>query len=75
MVWNQIGKNVRKATNGMSSKIFGMIKPPRSLYSEILRKAEGVESAYPHKQAQKILQEMESKKSQAIAFVRRFQNC
>ena len=75
MNWNTVGRNFRKATDGLLSKIFGVIKPNRSTYSKIPIKAELVGNAYPHVQTEKILLEIELKNSRAIQFVRRFQNC
>ncbi|MDH5460019.1 MAG: hypothetical protein OEW71_03165 [Candidatus Bathyarchaeota archaeon] len=75
MNWNKIGKNVKETTNDLSSKIFGIMKPSKSPYLKIPRKAGIVKSPYSHEQAKKILREIELKKSRAIALVRRFQNC
>lgn len=75
MNWNKIGKNVRKATGGVSSKIFGMMKTPRPPYLKTLETAELVGSVYRYGQREKILREIEAKRSQAFGFVRRFQNC
>ena len=74
MNWNIVGKHVRKTTDGLLSKILGVIKPNRSTYSKILREAELVGNAYPHAQTEKILLEIELKNSRTIQFVRRFQN-
>jgi len=74
MNWNIVGKHVRKTTDDLLSKILGVIKPNRSTYSKILRKAELVGNVYPHAQTERILLEIELKNSRAIQFVRRFQN-
>ena len=74
MSWNRIGKNVRKATDGLSSKIFGMMRPSKSSHLGISRRTELDENAYQSMQTEKILREIESKKSQVVASVRGFQN-
>jgi len=74
MSWNRIGKSVRKATDGLSSKIFGMMKPSKSSYLGTSRRTELDENVYPSVQTEKFLREIESKKSQAVASVRGFQN-
>jgi len=74
MNWNKIGNNVRKATDGLSSKIFGIMKPSRLPYLRIPRRTEPVGNVYQQERSEKILREIESKKSQAVALVRGFQN-
>jgi len=74
MNWNTVGRNFRKATDGLLSKIFGVIKPNRSTYSKILRKAELVGKVYPDVHTERILLEIELKNCRAIQFVRGFQN-
>jgi hypothetical protein len=74
MNWNKIGNNVRKATDGLSSKIFGIMKPSRLPYLRFHRRTELVGNVYPYERSEKIVREIESKKSQAAASVRGFQN-
>lgn len=74
MNWNMVGNNVRKAMDGLSSKIFGIMKPSKSPYSKILRKTELVGNVYVHAQDEKILREIEIRKSRAIGVLRSFQN-
>jgi len=75
MNWNKIGKNVRKSTGSVSSKVFGIMKTPRSQHLKTSENAELVGSVYRYEQREKILREFEVKRSQAFKFVRRFQNC
>jgi hypothetical protein len=74
MILNKIAKNVRKSTDVASGEIFGVIKPYRLLCSNIPRKAELVGNVYSYAQTEKILGEIELRKSRAIEFVRGFQN-
>jgi hypothetical protein len=75
MNWNKIGKNLRKGTGGVSSKVFGIMKTFRSQHLKTSENAELVGSVYRYEQREKILREFEVKRSQAFEFVRRFQNC
>jgi len=75
MNWNKIGKNIRKGTITVSSKVFGIMKTPRSQHLKTSENAELVGSVYRIEQRQKILREFEVKRSQAFKFIRRFQNC
>ena len=74
MNWGEVGKNVRKATDGLSTKIFGIMKPSKSPHSKIPRGTELVGNVYLHAETQKILREVEFKKSRAFEVVRRFHN-
>ena len=74
MNWNEVGKNVRKTSNSLSSKIFGIINTPKSRHLEISGKEKSVGNTSQYYRTKKILLEVELKKSQAISFVRRFQN-
>ena len=47
MSWNRNGKNVRNATDGLPSKIFGIMKPSKSPYLRIPRRTELVGNVYP----------------------------
>lgn len=60
MNWNKIGKNVRKATNGVSSSIFGIMKSRldkqagKTLTEAEIKKSQAIElirkssNIYPH---------------------------
>jgi hypothetical protein len=75
MNWNKIGKNGRKTAWGLSSKVFGIMKTPRSQHLKTSKNGELDGSVYRIEQREKILREFEVKRSQALEFVRRFQNC
>lgn len=74
MNWNETGKIIRKAGEGISEKIFGAIQPFRLLDFKTPRKARSFETCSSGKSVQKILWEIKLKKSRAIEFNRRFQN-
>ena len=72
MNWNNVGRNVRKVTDGISSKIFGIMKPSKLPSSKI--QEEWIKKSDSYNQMKKVVNEIELKKSRAIEFVRRFQN-
>lgn len=72
MNWNNVGKNVRKITDGISSEIFGIMKPSKLPSSKI--QEEWIKKSDSYNQMKKVVNEIELKKSRAIEFVRRFQN-
>jgi len=74
MSLNEIGNNVRKATDIVSSKIFRVIKQSRSQYPIIPGRAELVENIHAHTQGEKIMQKIECRRSRAIEFLCRVQN-
>ena len=71
---NKNGKNVRKAPEETSNRIFGIMNPRKPPYSRSHGETEPGNSVYLYEQAEKILREIEVKKGWAVEFVRRFQN-
>jgi len=74
MGWNKKGKDVRKAPEETSDRIFGIMKPRKPPYSRSHGETEPGNSVYLYEQAEKILREVEVKKGWAMEFVRRLQN-
>ena len=74
MGWNKNRKDVRKAPEETSDRIFWIMKPRKPPYSRSQGETEPGNSVYLHEQAEKILREVEVKKGWAMEFVRRFQN-
>jgi type I site-specific restriction endonuclease len=75
MNWHRVGKNVRKATDDLSTKAFGIMKTLKSPYRKVLRGTELVENVHTHAQNEKILRELEFARARAFEVVRRLQNC
>jgi len=67
MGWNKNGKDVRKAPQETSNKIFGIMKPSKSPHLRIRKETEHVGNIYLHAQTGNILRELECQKSQALA--------
>ena len=74
MGWNKNRKDVRKAPEETSDRVFGIMKPRKSPYSRSQGETEPGNSVYLYKQAEKIFREVEVKKGWAMEFVRRLQN-
>jgi len=74
MGWNKNGKDVRKAPQETSNKIFGIMKPRKPPYSRSHGETEPGNSVYLYEQAEKTLREIEVTKGRAMEFIRRLQN-
>ena len=74
MGWNKNGKDVRKAPEETSNRIFGIMKTGKPPYPRSYDETEPGNRVDLYKQAEKILREAEVKKSWAMEFVRRLQN-
>lgn len=75
MNWHRIGKSVRKTTDGLSTKVFGIMKTPKPRYSKASRESEFTGNVYTHVQTEKTLQELEFVRARAFEVIRRLQNC
>ncbi len=65
MNWHKVGKNIRRATGGLSSKIFGAMKTTESPHLKAPKGTELVGNACRHEQTEKNLRELEFARARA----------
>ncbi len=74
MNWHKVGKNIRRATGGLSSKIFGAMKTTESPHLKVPKGTELVGNVTRHEQTEKNLRELEFTRTRSFDVVRRIQN-